>query len=262
MRQDLHTPLRALDEELLAWAKAGAVPQLWWRDDDAYEESEALALLRNLLSEESLVLAVVPGLLKGTLVRALSECPRVAIVQHGWKHLNHMRSGAPPSEYPAGRGRAAIRNELSAGQRVLSEAFNSSYHRVFVPPWHRCATWILENVRALGFDGVSGQAPPFPLLRYGYAGEANVEIDICDWKVGGRFVGADRFAAQLLKALRLRRNWSAARVPIGVLSHHARITPTDFCILQEFVAMLRGHSVQWACPAALFRTHTATAAPS
>lgn len=262
MGRDLQTALQTVDEELRAWAKIGAVPQFWWRDDDAYQESEALELLRELLSQETLLLAVVPGLLQENLVRSLSDCPAIAIVQHGWKHLNHSAAGAPPSEYPPERGRTEIENELSWGQRVLLDAFPTRFHRVFVPPWHRCAVWILQEAPALGFDGVSGQAPPFPLLRNGYPGETNIEIDISDWTLSGQFVGAGQFAVQIVQALKLRREWPALDVPIGVLSHHERVTRDDFRSLREFIALLRQHRVRWGSPSSLFPTHSATAAPS
>lgn len=260
MEHDLRTALQTVDEELRAWAKVGTVPTLWWRDDDAHRESEALQLLRELLSEEALLLAVVPGLLQESLVRSLSDCPTIAIVQHGWKHVNHAAGGAPPSEYPPERGRAEIKNELTLGQRVLQEIFPTGFHRVLVPPWHRCAVWILQEAAALGFDGVSLQAPPFPLLHRGYPGEANVEIDISDWTLNGQFVGAGQFAAQIVRALKLRREWSAFDFPIGILSHHERATRDDFRSLREFIALLRHHGVRWASPSSLFPTHSATAA--
>ena len=249
--------LHAVDQELREWARVDAVPQLWWRDDDAHKESEALQQLRELLSAETLLLAVVPGLLQESLVQALSDCrPTIAIIQHGWKHLNHAAAGNPPSEYPPQRGRLEIENELSSGQRVLTESFPNRFHRVFVPPWHRCAIWILKEAPALGFDGVSGQAPPFPLLRHGYPGETNIEIDISDWTLNGRFVGAGQFASQIVKALKLRREWAALDVPIGILSHHERVTRDDFHSLREFIALFRHHGVQWARPSSLFPTPT------
>jgi hypothetical protein len=246
------TALHIVDEELRAWATIGAVPHFWWRDDDAHQESGALQLLRELLSEETLLLAVVPGLLQESLVRSMNNCPKIAIIQHGWMHLNHAAAGAPPSEYPDERERTEIENELSSGQRVLLDAFPKRFHPVFVPPWHRCAVWILREARSLGFDGVSGQAPPFPLLRHGYPGERNIEIDLSDWTTNGQFVGADRFAARIVKALKLRREWSAFDAPIGVLSHHERITREDFRSLRELIAVLRLHGVQWESPTSLF----------
>jgi hypothetical protein len=60
-----------VSEELGAWVAAGATPQFWWRDDDAFRETTPLRRLRELLSQETLVLAVVPGRLQNDLVRSL-----------------------------------------------------------------------------------------------------------------------------------------------------------------------------------------------
>lgn len=252
MARSERTAWHAVAEELAAWATAGATPQLWWRDDDAFRETAQLRRLRELLSQETLVLAVVPGRLQDDLVRSLETWPRVAVVQHGWKHLNHAEAGAPPSEYPPGRLQAEVEDELARGQRTLSAAFQARFHPVFVPPWHRCAPWILHKARALGFDGVSGQAPPFPLLRHGYPGEVNIEIDISDWTREGRFVGARRLASQVCRALRLRREWSACDAPIGILSHHQRLAHEDFQLLADLIACLRGLGVGWVAADWLF----------
>ena len=261
MGGDLHSALRTVDEELRAWTKVGEVPQLWWRDDDAYQVSESVHRLRELLLKETLVLAVVPGRLQDNLVRYVEDWSTVAIVQHGWKHLNHAAAGALPSEYPPQRGRAEVECELVLARRILLDAFPTRFRRVFVPPWHRCAAWILHEAPALGFDGVSVQAPPFPLLRHGYAGEADIEIDISDWSRDGHFVGANRFASQIVKALRLRREWSALEAPIGILSHHERLVRDDFRALREFIALFRCHGVKWAAADVLFapRPERATA---
>ena len=246
------TTLQALDEELRAWVGIGAQPQLWWRDDDAYRDSEPLLQLRELLEQEMLVLAIVPGRLQDNLVRSLEDSPTVAIVQHGWKHLNHAAAGALPSEYPPERRRTEIEDELALGQRILLHAFQTRFQRVFVPPWHRCAAWILRESPSLGFFGVSTQAPPFPLLRHGYTGEINIEIDLSDWTLEGQFVGADRVASQIAKALRLRREWSRWEAPIGILSHHQRLVRDDFRALRDVIALLRYHGVRWISSESLF----------
>lgn len=248
------TAWHAVSEELGAWVAAGATPQFWWRDDDAFRETTPLRRLRELLSQETLVLAVVPGRLQNDLVRSLETWPLVTVIQHGWKHFNHAEAGAPPSEYPPERLQTEVKDELAQGQRILLAAFHARFHPVFVPPWHRCAPWILHKARAFGFQSISGQAPPFPLLHHGYPGEVNIEIDISDWTREGRFVGAGRLASQICRSLRLRREWSAWDVPIGILSHHQRLTHGDFHFLADLIAHLRDHGVRWIAAEWLFAT--------
>lgn len=256
MVRSKHTAWHALAAELAAWASADATPQIWWRDDDAFRETAPLRRLRELLSQETLVLAVVPGRLQDDLVRSLETWPRVAVIQHGWKHQNHAEAGAPPSEYPPDRLQTEVEDELARGRLTLIDAFQARFHPVFVPPWHRCAPWILHKARALGFERVSGQAPPFPLLGHGYPGEVNIEIDISDWTREGRFVGAGRLASQICRSLRLRREWSAWDAPVGILSHHQRLVHEDFQLLAELIAHLRGHGVHWVSADWLFPSST------
>lgn len=244
--------LGAVSRELQAWSSIGAAPKLWWRDDDACHDSDPLQGLCRLLSTGTLLLAVVPGLLTEDLVRALEHHPAIGVAQHGWKHINHAAPGRWPSEYPPERARADIVQELAAGQAILREAFPASFHRVFVPPWHHCAAWMLRETMSLGYGSISAGPPLFPLLRQGYTGEANTEIDICDWARGGSFVGAGGFAAQIVKALRFRRESFIPDAPVGILSHHEHITKEDYACLAEFIALLRDSSAQWASLQSLF----------
>ena len=55
-----------MDGELEAWAAAGKRATLWWRDDDAAEDSPALEKLLTLAEKEAvaLVIAVIPAALR------------------------------------------------------------------------------------------------------------------------------------------------------------------------------------------------------
>ncbi|HMN78581.1 MAG TPA: hypothetical protein PKA20_01505 [Burkholderiaceae bacterium] len=252
LKRKLSLAFIRLDSELRAWRALGVAPKLWWRDDDAHRDSAQLQQLRQLLAAETLLLAVVPGLLNDDLVRSLQGDRRVGVAQHGWKHLNHAAPGCHPSEYPASRERGQVEQELAAGQRILADAFPTNFHRVFVPPWHSCVPWVLQEAVNLGFDGVSVAAPPLPLQAHGYPGEANIEIDVSDWSRGGRFIGASRFSTSVVKALRVRRERSAFDVPLGILSHHACLSDEDFGCLRQFIEVMRKRGVRWERLGALF----------
>jgi hypothetical protein len=244
--------LQALDDELYVWSEMERRPRFWWRDDDAFHDSLNLQSLRKLLDAEFIFLAVVPGLLSTDLVRMIEPHAPVCVLQHGWTHTNHAALEQDPSEFPLYRPPDAIERELREGQAVLADAFPTVFRRAFVPPWHRCAEWILRDAVRLGFDGVSLQSPLFPLLKRGYPGETNIDIDLCDWTRNGAFIGEDRLAVLLVKALKLRREWNQLDTPVGILSHHECLTSADFDSLRVFLGRLRGHDVDWTAAQALF----------
>jgi hypothetical protein len=244
--------MRALDDELYLWGRMGLRPCFWWRDDDACRDSLALQSLRRLLDTEFLFLAVVPGLLSDDLVRIIEPGAPVCVLQHGWMHTNHAAPGKDPSEFPRQRPAEAIARELRAGQTILSGAFPDTFHRVFVPPWHRCADWVLRDAAQLGFENVSLESPPFPLLTRGYPGEINIEIDLCDWTRNGSFIGTERLAHLLVRALKLRRHWHQQQAPVGILSHHALLTTVDLGSLSVLLELLRVHDAEWKDAQTLF----------
>lgn len=250
--QNFTEAMRELDDELNIWSRMGHRPCLWWRDDDAKRDSMELQSLRRLLDTEYLFLAVVPGLLSDDLVRMIEPEARVYVLQHGWMHTNHSALGKNASEFPRQRAKDDVANELWAGQLILSNAFSGKFHRVFVPPWHRCADWILRDLEQLGFVGVSLESPPFPLVTHGYLGEINIEIDLCDWTRNGSFIGNERLADLLVRALKLRRHWCHQQAPLGILSHHALLTSYDLRSLSTILDLLRAHDADWVDPLRLF----------
>jgi len=233
-----------LDQETWRWRKAGDAIHLWWRDDDASSHNVELERLTHALSGVPMTLAVVPGLLEENLVRFLARTPNANVVQHGWMHKDHSLDGAAPSEYPPSRDWSLVTDELRRGQAVLKSSFAERYHPAFVPPWHRCAPHFLRALPDIGFRGVSLAAPLMPWLRYGYCGEVNVEIDLCDWPRRGDFIGAAEFARRLTRSLGLRRQWRETDQPIGILSHHAMMGDED-CLGVARVLRQIGDAARW-----------------
>jgi hypothetical protein len=244
--------LQALAGELGIWSRMGRKAHFWWRDDDACRGSRELKSLLALLKTECVFLAVVPGLLRHDLVRMIESEAHVCVLQHGWTHTNHAVAKCTSSEFPDHRPVDVVARELRAGQAILAEAFPKRSRPILVPPWHRCAHWILRDAVQLGFAGVSLESPPFPLLTRGYPCETNTEIDLCDWSRNGAFIGTERLEALLVRALKLRREWAQQDLPVGILSHHALMTPSDFAPLSVFLQLLRVHDAQWADAQTLF----------
>src|SRR6185437_2192741 len=90
------------------WEEAGRVATLWWRDDDAVAPTARLRHLLSIGSGVPVSLAVIPAAAELELAEWLARWPRstpgahVAVLQHGWRHLNHSRVGKK-SEFPMER---------------------------------------------------------------------------------------------------------------------------------------------------------------
>jgi hypothetical protein len=244
--------LRALDQELQLWHRHGAAPQVWWRDDDAHSDSSHLHRLCDFLATETLVLAVIPGLVTDSLVRRLDGYPEVGVIQHGWKHVNYAEPDVWPSEYPWHRDRVEVALELRKGRSLLASAFPKQFHPILTPPWNTVAGWIFLHARSLGYCALSKGAAPHPLSGQSSTREVDAEIDICDWSREAQFIGAERLATALAAALRKRRQAAAWEEPIGINSHHMQIAADDFVILRCILTLLKQAGAVWQTPSTLF----------
>ena len=237
------TTWSALDDELARWSDAGRTAEIWWRDDDAAEETPALERLL-MLQEKSgvpLALAVVPAKAASGLARRLESCAGVSLLQHGYGHVNHALPGDKKAELGGERPAMVVLGELATGAMAMEQVFASSEFEgrrlpVLVPPWNRIATGLVWALPEIGFSGLSTFGPlhkpgarPFRIrgLR-----QVNTHVDLIDWKGNRGFVGEDFALAALIDALAAARTTSDTRIgtttgtkepdatPIGVLSHH------------------------------------------
>ncbi len=80
-----------LDNELAAWAGAGQVATLWWRDDDAKSVTPELDKLLELRKQVGapLALAVIPAGAHDPLARRLASLAEITVLQHVYAHQNH-----------------------------------------------------------------------------------------------------------------------------------------------------------------------------
>src|SRR5579859_3936699 len=92
-----------LDAELGIWQSAGRTADFWWRDDDAVVATPALDRLLALTEGVPIALAVIPGQAGIGLAARLAGVPNVAVLQHGWQHVNHAPAEEKKSELGAHR---------------------------------------------------------------------------------------------------------------------------------------------------------------
>ena len=213
----------ALDEELARWSARGREATLWWRDDDATDDTPALDTLLSLADEAGagLVLAVIPAHARPALAERLAAHPQVLPVQHGYAHVNHQPAGIKACEFADARGAAALRDELQAGAARLDSLFGGGWLRAFVPPWNRVGEAAVGLLAGLGYRALSTYRPRtssevLPGLR-----QVNCHADVMDWKHTRGFIGTAKVVADIVEHLAARREGSVdADEPTGVLTHH------------------------------------------
>lgn len=223
-----------LDDELARWRDAGRTAELWWRDDDAVEETPALERLLALQQESGvpLALAVVPARATQGLAHRLEGCAGVSVLQHGYGHVNHALEGAKKSELGAERPAMVVLGELATGAMALEQLFASAAFAgrrlpVLVPPWNRIASGLVWALPEIGFTGLSTYATPKDRagsrpLRVRGLRQVDTHVDLIDWRGGRGFVGEEFALAALIAALQESRTseGKADATPVGVLSHH------------------------------------------
>ena len=221
-----------LERELEAWGGSGQVATLWWRDDDAVEATPALKTLFATCTGP-LALAVIPAGLQDGLAAVVGGAAGVAVLQHGFAHVNHGRGGERKSEFPDSRDRAVMQSELAEGRRRLTSAFGTRALPVLTPPWNRLGDATLGELKALGFSAVSRYLPRRSREIAGLR-QVNTHVDVIDWQGGRGFVGESMALGLFADHLAARR---AGRIdadePTGLLTHHLVHDPATWRFLEK-----------------------------
>jgi hypothetical protein len=235
-------PWQVLAAELDAWAGAGRVARLWWRDDDAVAPSAALDRLLALADGVPLTLAVIPAGAGLDLVRRLDGLESVAIVQHGIAHENH----APTDQKRSELASAAVLPALTEGHRRLAALFGERLLPVLVPPWNRIAPGLIPLLPGCGFAGLSGFGPRWQRLATPGLVQVNTHADPIDWRAR-RCRPAGEIAVRLAGQLADQRLGRAdAGEPVGFLSHHRLDDPAAEALAADLAALVAAHpAARW-----------------
>jgi peptidoglycan/xylan/chitin deacetylase (PgdA/CDA1 family) len=235
--------------ELDRWGAAGRVAVLWWRDDDAVAATRQLDALLRLADEVPIALAVIPALARPDLAEALHERPEVAVLQHGWRHVNRAVAGRK-SEYPLGRSAVMVAAEIAAGQARLRALFGPRALPVLVPPWNRFAEEYLPLLPAAGIAGLSAMASQRRVVATPHSMVGlDVHVDLVAWRGDRGFVGTAAALGGLIGQLRARRRADGAgdAPPLGILTHHLIMDGATAAFLDRLIAAASGHAaIRWA----------------
>ena len=239
------TSWAALDDELNRWRDMGRAAGLWWRDDDAICATASLdrLLALNRRWAVPLSLCVIPGLADKSLAAAVDGRPDVAVLQHGFRHINHAGAGEKKSELGAHRPIGRVMDELDQGRGLMESLFGGNGLPVLAPPWNRINDAVVASLPGVGFAGISGfrarnnrRAAP-GLIR------VNTHVDIIDWPGVRGYRGDRRVLGDLCCHLAARRSGAVdATEPTGLLTHH--LDHDEAC--WEFIETLLERTTQGA----------------
>jgi hypothetical protein len=238
------TGWRDLGDELDLWAGAGRRATFWWRDDDAVEDTPALARLLELRARFGVPVAVaaIPARAEATLARALDGVPATSVLQHGYAHLNHASDQQAKSELGRDRPVAAVLADLAAGRARLDAVFGDAWHPILVPPWNRIDAAVVAALPDEGYRGISAMGPRSSRDRASGLMRIDVHVDPIDWPVTRGFAGEDAVLAVALAHLRRRRADAAdADEPTGLMTHHLAHDDGCWAFIETFLAATSAH---------------------
>lgn len=244
---------RALD----AWGAAGHTLDLWWRDDDLRQPTEALEPLLAMADETGWApgLAVVPDGMDGEGLAHRLTATGAEVLVHGYAHRNHARPEAKKCEFPASRPLAEMSADALSGLELLRTVFTAKCLSCFVPPWNRIAPVFIKALTGCGYEGLSvygprSAVPPAPGLRC-----ANTHIDVIEWRGNRRFIGIEAVCAAITAHLAACRSGAADSLePCGLLTHHLVMVDADWRALSALAGELAAHeAVRLRAPSDCFR---------
>ena len=254
-KQDID-PWLPLTLELDAWASAGKLATLWWRDDDAVAAGAKLDKLVEITSSTGLLLAVIPARAETSLSSMLADCKHVQIAQHGYSHTNHAPRGQGLGAWELGlhRGQEAVLADLALGREQLEDLFESSFLPVIVPPWNRISHELFQAVASRGYTGISAfGSPASDQETYGLI-LANAHCDPIRWKTGARFAGVSKTISQLVTHLEARRTGQIDNHEhTGFLTHHIDLDSEGWEFSARLAAVIDSHpAAQWVSALSVF----------
>ena len=172
-----------LTAELDAWAGAGRVANLWWRDDDAVAVTPALdrALQISRRYRVPIHLSVIPAGIGPNFGRELAADAPAEVLQHGFAHAEGELYGDRPAE--------DVLAELVKGRRILTQTFDKRFLPVLVAPWNLIRREFIPVAVQAGLHAVSADGAR-PTRFVGGAEIVNTHSGPLAWENGvGRFAG-------------------------------------------------------------------------
>ncbi|MGB7205698.1 MAG: polysaccharide deacetylase [Anderseniella sp.] len=227
--------MRALEDELRVWQHDGAVPRIWWRDDDAVTLTPALEKLQELAerADTQVLLAIIPAHADARLATYVKASSHLTACVHGWAHVNHATYPDKKCELGNHRPLQDVLADVERGCARVRALFEGEFAPVLVPPWNRMRLDLVPHLAEVGIMAFSTFTHKLQEPRI----QANTHVDIMSWKgVGGaRGKSLDEVAGDLTTAFGVSRKNGG--YPIGLLSHHLVHDETAWEVLSELVSL-------------------------
>ncbi|CUH50097.1 polysaccharide deacetylase family protein [Ruegeria atlantica] len=214
---------RSLTDELDIWRQQGLALPLWWRDDDAVSTTPQLDRLTAMSDHLGVPvhLAIIPRDAQDLLIEYVTSHPNLIPVVHGWAHQNHAPPDEKKSEFPLHRPMDDITGDIGSGISRLRTLFADRLCPMFVPPWNRIASEVVQELPAAGYRILSTATPrSSPQAAPGLA-QINTHLDPIDWRGSRGLADPDMLIAKTTQLLQDRREGRADNAePFGILTHH------------------------------------------
>ena len=142
--------------------------------------------------------------------------------QHGFSHVNHETTGKK-NEFGEDRSPDAIRRDIRAGKKHLTEILGRPAIPVFTPPWNRCSGQAMQILQEQGFQALSRSINVQPSPPAGLPDLA-VNIDLHTRRETDAVLGLDNLMTECRSALASGR--------MGFMLHHERMNEQAFSFLE------------------------------
>lgn len=217
--------------------KQGRSTEVFFRNDDVDVVEDNLIELLDVFGGAGvpLSLAIIPARLTDDAIRSIGDyLDRFPYLfephQHGFQHVNHELTGRK-CEFGPSRTYAQQRADITAGHRLLKQAFGPHLAPIFTPPWNRCTRETFAVLDEIDFRILSRDRSEAPIRGYRLR-ETSVTLDIFSWKHGPRLRPADAIARDLCDQLR-------SGDPVGIMLHHKVMNREAFQLIRQILGILR-----------------------
>ncbi len=154
--------------------------------------------------------------------------------QHGWRHVNHQKTGKK-GEFGTDRTKAAKKADIAKGRAKLEAIMNDDFHPFFTPPWNRFDIETGEALTELGFKAVSrsdGEMKKVPLP--GKLPDIFINVDLHTRTETNPVEGWNALLGEFEAAIKTGR--------IGVMLHHQRMNGAAFKFLDTCLLVATNRS--------------------
>jgi hypothetical protein len=211
--------------------------RVFFRDDDVAVPGDRFAKMMGLFKSLAvpISLAVVPAWLTRNRWQEIRYQFNAGSRlwcwhQHGWRHVNHEKSGKK-QEFGPSRSSAQLSEDLLKGRRRLEDVIGKRFYPVFTPPWNRCSAEALRLIYDLGYKAVSRRPSTHPAPVN--IKDLPVRLDLHTRKDTQFFRGWKDFLQEIEHSL--------SSGCCGIMLHHRRMNPYAFACLEVLLNLLVTH---------------------